>query len=124
NMALDLVLPDDMKRKIRAFADDIIILSTSLEAEEDTRNVVNALARYGLAVNPFKCFTLGDTRVILSGSHLTSSDPAKHKDLGLAATTCEPLRIASRRKLTQVLSEVDRITSLPFTGTQMVEAFN
>ncbi|GKT28484.1 hypothetical protein ADUPG1_000679, partial [Aduncisulcus paluster] len=43
NMALDIVLNDESKLKIRAFADDITILSTGIEAEEDTKMVVESL---------------------------------------------------------------------------------
>ncbi|GKT33717.1 uncharacterized protein LOC111617983, partial [Aduncisulcus paluster] len=124
NMALDTVLNDESKLKIRAFADDITILSTGIEAEEDTKMVVESLGRHGLAVNPMKCFKLGDTRLTIQGALLVDADPMKHKYLGLAATTTEPMRLAAKRKVDKIMTEVKRAISLPFTGLQLVEAFN
>ncbi|GKT14851.1 hypothetical protein ADUPG1_010567, partial [Aduncisulcus paluster] len=125
NMALDSVIPTELKTHIRAFADDIIVLGSSQsELTSLTDRLCAALDAGGFTLNADKCFTIGCNEITSDIGVITAGDIEKQKYLGLAIPVSEPMRLATSRKTEQVLKEIERVLKLPLKPLQKVIAFN
>ncbi|GKT17612.1 hypothetical protein ADUPG1_004209, partial [Aduncisulcus paluster] len=77
NILLDIVIPTQMKRNLRAFADDIIgIAKNSSEAEELLCDLCDSLKLGGLLVHETKCFSIGSHEITIGNTALVRADPS------------------------------------------------
>ncbi|GKT36106.1 hypothetical protein ADUPG1_003108, partial [Aduncisulcus paluster] len=103
------IIPQNITRHIRAFADDIIVLGTNpTNLENRLKEVSEALEKGALIVNPLKCFAIGSETVRLGKTLLEIGNTPDHKYLGISIIVSDPMRTTCEERVKKIVEEIKR----------------